>query len=185
MVLQKHPHLDSNGPCFAIGLIFLRMMGSLVVSIILVSPLLYVNSSVPFHSPCALHTMVFVGLCFTSAVTLHQNDKTWRLRHRWVQKGNHLHTQQIFPLDSNSEKEAKNNHFVFLEKPQQEQFRDISELESTQVATFIMYWPHSHKLDVSITNKIPGTIALCKCIANFAAPSLVWIFFFKKKEGAH
>lgn len=71
--LQKAcPYLDSNGPWFAMGLIFFLITGSLVVSITLVSPLLYVNSRVPFHSPCALHTMVFVGLCFTSAVTLIQ-----------------------------------------------------------------------------------------------------------------
>lgn len=29
----------------------------------------------PFHSPCALHTMVLVGLCLTSAVTLSWSDR--------------------------------------------------------------------------------------------------------------
>lgn len=63
-------HLDSVRPCFSTGRSSLRVTGSLAVSITLVSPLLYVNSSVPFHSPWALHTMVLVGLCLTSAVTL-------------------------------------------------------------------------------------------------------------------
>lgn len=65
-------HLDSMGPCFSRGLIFLGYTGSVVVSMTLVSPLLYVNSKVPFHSPWALQTMVLVGLCFTSAVTLNE-----------------------------------------------------------------------------------------------------------------
>ena len=72
--VQKAPgspaHLDSVRPCLSTGRNFFLMTGSLAVSITLVSPLLQVNSSVPFHSPWALQTTTLVGLCFTSAVTL-------------------------------------------------------------------------------------------------------------------